>query len=232
MVTLTHRSRSRSEGSLLPISTPTTSSGSPFRSCGIAIASLLLLGGGAGATVSYLSGRGLEGLSPAIGETVRREASVVEPDVQLVAQPTPAKPAAAALTATPSGCRDSASRCAEWAKAGECARNAVFMHKECIASCGLCDTATPISPQHSPSDNLSSPSARPTTATATLAATATPATAMQQVAVQADGKHELRCYAWAAGGECEKNPAYMREKCKDACVHRSFLKDRREKEEA
>ena len=55
---------------------------------------------------------------------------------------------------------------------------------------------------------------------------------MQQVAVQVDGKHELRCYAWAAGGECEKNPAYMREKCKDACVHRSGLKDRREKEEA
>ena len=87
------------------------------------------------------------------------------------------------------GCHDTAKRCEEWAAQGECKRNESFMHKQCAASCGTCDK------QHEPA-------------------------ASPQVSPRRDpvnNQQELRCYAWAMAGECQKNPAYMHRTCKDAC---------------
>ena len=46
--------------------------------------------------------------------------------------------AEAGVAAAAIECRDSNSRCPDWAKAGECARNQGFMRANCPLSCDLC----------------------------------------------------------------------------------------------
>ena len=110
----------------------------------------------------------------------------------------------------PNPCQDKASRCGEWATAGECTRNPRFMQKECAASCGTCGTSE--EQQRQPAQR--EPSMMPQS----------PKDAEHDQAKQALGQ-ELRCHAWAASGECVKNPAYMRDKCRDACARPPKMKE-------
>ena len=46
------------------------------------------------------------------------------------------------FTVHTSECADGHANCSAWAAHGECGSNAVYMRKECRASCGGCDAAT------------------------------------------------------------------------------------------
>lgn len=186
---LMHRSRSRTSfdsSPILPLSAPPTTSAVDGRACGIVVVSLLLLGGGAGLCMARLGG-GAAAAEPtreasrALGEQpVESVASAAAPVLAAQSEP-------AAETAT---CRDTASRCDEWAREGECARNAGFMHSKCCASCSARGVPPP------PEATLSK-----------ARSTSTPPHYSQ----------EVRCWSWALHGECEKNSQYMRSKCRDAC---------------
>ncbi len=99
---------------------------------------------------------------------------------------------AADAAATAMWCSDAEDvPCAAWAEAGECERNPAYMLATCAASCG-CPTAG---------------GAAATAAAAT--ATSTPDCA--------DRDKTGACAHWAASGECEANPAYMKLRCAASC---------------
>mmetsp|Transcript_63135 Transcript_63135/g.104974 ORF Transcript_63135/g.104974 Transcript_63135/m.104974 type:complete len:459 (+) Transcript_63135:120-1496(+) len=82
-------------------------------------------------------------------------------------------------------------RCAQWAETGECSRNPHFMLRECARACGKC------------TGRLQVPSAL---------ASAKP--------FQADPGCEDKssfCGEWAAIGECDSNPNYMKFNCRVTC---------------
>ena len=173
-------------------------------------------------------GGGLGALGSSEGEAVATSNYSEEPTL---------KPAG---TAQAKYCRDKASRCTEWASAGECTRNPTFMHKECAASCGTCllvlnsgdaghEPSAPTRQPPASTTSASQPSGSPSSARPSErepSMPSPPVDAAHQKAKQALNQ-ELRCHAWAASGECERNPGYMRDRCREACA-----KTRREKEEA
>ena len=123
--TLVNRSRSRTDDSLLPISAPQSSGSS--RAYTVAFAATLLFGAGV-ACVTLLPP------SRTVGEVVERAGAVdMAPNTDTIV-----RRLEAAIPNGSSSCRDTSGRCADWAKAGECERNSLFMHKECAASCGRC----------------------------------------------------------------------------------------------
>lgn len=194
-----NRTRNKSYDALLPISAPPASSSSPFKYAGIALASLLLLGCGAAVTVRNSVG----GASSAAVREVSSHATTVEAvGRKLAAVEDPefldgAVPAKAVVAPAAAPCQDTAKRCGEWTAQGECQRNPQFMHKECAASCGMCEGGSAVLQQ--PASAL--------TAMSPPAGNRTPVVNQQ----------ELKCFAWAMAGECQKNPAYMHATCKDAC---------------
>lgn len=220
MVNLVHRSRSKNELSLLPISAPASSDASPLRYYGLVVAFLLLLAGGACAAVASTRAPG-GAASPVEGEVAMSLHSPNSPN-ESVLQPTLLEPATAAatevITSPPPAkpCKDSNGRCPQWAREGECARNEGFMHRECAASCGTCG------------QQLATPQPRKASAPAGAEPPKRDARAAADPHNVVLNKQEVRCYAWAAQGECEKNPTYMRDKCKDACSHSASTRDKEE----
>ncbi|KAL1528796.1 hypothetical protein AB1Y20_010121 [Prymnesium parvum] len=82
-----------------------------------------------------------------------------------------------------------ASHCAAWAAAGECARNAAFMHESCRRSCGVCAAAP---------------------------ASCDGAQGSVQLAEACADEHES-CSEWALQEECAKNPVFMEASCRASC---------------
>ena len=101
--------------------------------------------------------------------------------------------AVAAAPAAPTPCRDKNDRCADWASAGECVKNAAYMEGRCPRSCNLCQP----------------PGAEPKeTASAQSAAT--------DLALRLADESK-QCPTWAASGECTRNQVYMAKSCARSC---------------
>jgi hypothetical protein len=216
MASLIRRNRS-SEQFELPLSAPPPSSYaacSTFPSaqrCGTALVATLLIAG------TYCS------LGPfARAAAVTRDASMRD-EALIEAQAVLDKVAVSPAKESPP-CQDVASRCAEWAAAGECVRNTDFMHRRCAYSCGTCgmDIAEPepktkqqpqtqfplkIEPQQQQQPAAQSPQQT------------------QQTQPAPSRKEPSACPKWAAAGECEKNKAYMLDKCKETCAERQRGKE-------
>mmetsp|Transcript_82039 Transcript_82039/g.171722 ORF Transcript_82039/g.171722 Transcript_82039/m.171722 type:complete len:467 (-) Transcript_82039:78-1478(-) len=96
----------------------------------------------------------------------------------------------------PSGgtCIDSESSCSGWAQNGECRRNPNYMKVKCCRSC-----------QNGQAGSVP----------AVPAAPAQPAGAGSAAADCSDASSS--CGAWAAAGECNKNPDWMKGNCKVSC---------------
>jgi hypothetical protein len=86
---------------------------------------------------------------------------------------------------------DSRTSCAKWAENGECTKNAKWMVPNCMASC--CDTCTRASDGCPVVKKLCSDD--------------------YEVTAEDQGK----CAAWAAKGECTKNPRFMNKNCSKSC---------------
>lgn len=77
------------------------------------------------------------GLCDDLGRVERTQVEVsVSPAMPMSVQPSPV-PMAASSSAK--GCYDIHPRCAEFVAAGECTRNAHYMHAKCAASCDACE---------------------------------------------------------------------------------------------
>lgn len=87
-------------------------------------------------------------------------------------------------------CRDTESECAEWAAAGECEKNAPFMNASCQRSCSLCPTV--------------------------LGGQGSQTPRMEAQQRRCEDKSSF-CGQWAAVGECDSNPGYMRVNCPVTC---------------
>ena len=90
-------------------------------------------------------------------------------------------------------CRDAEDvPCAEWAEAGECKTNPAYMHAMCAVSCGC-----------------PAPTASGSAAIVAAASTSAPDCV--------DRDKTGACTHWAASGECEANPSYMKLRCAASC---------------
>ncbi|KOO28497.1 protein tyr-4 [Chrysochromulina tobinii] len=105
----------------------------------------------------------------------------------------PAGRAVSAAPAAPTPCRDKNDRCADWASAGECVKNAAYMEGRCPRSCNLCQP-----PDAEPNETASAQSA-----------------ATDQALRLAD--ESKQCPTWAASGECTRNQVYMAKSCARSC---------------
>ena len=87
---------------------------------------------------------------------------------------------------------DSSESCEGWAQAGECDANAPYMHMECAHACKLCGAAAP--------------------------RTAASPAGGGFVADLACVDKSSYCGQWAAVGECDSNPGYMKANCRVTCA--------------
>jgi len=87
--------------------------------------------------------------------------------------------------------------CQKWARAGECTRNAAFMHGACPQSCNKCPP--PEQQQHAAQQQPPPKAAAPSDGA--------------EKCVDINGS----CTAWAKAGECENNPGFMGRSCKRSC---------------
>jgi len=86
---------------------------------------------------------------------------------------------------TSGNCNDDNEQCNAWAGVGECEKNPAYMHDKCKSSCNVC-------PQSGP---------------ASQGSTSQPSSGCRD--------DNGQCGAWAADGECTKNPQYMSLNCKN-----------------
>ena len=98
---------------------------------------------------------------------------------------------ASAVNATASAltCRDLDSGCPGWAALDECRKNPIYMNHSCPRSCGLCPSLLGSTPQ-----DLRAAGRR----------------------ASCEDKSSF-CGQWAAVGECDSNPLYMRTNCPVTC---------------
>lgn len=85
-------------------------------------------------------------------------------------------------------CRDKSAKCGTWAATGECSKNAKYMLDACPMSCGACSDSGGLPTATTAAPNSSGSDTSP------------------------------RCAAWAAQGECSRNPRYMNANCQHACA--------------
>ena len=113
--------------------------------------------------------------------------------------------------------------CAFWAANGECENNPVFMLTSCSKSCGCRDVPPELTQQIEAArraaaggDGSSSGAADGATSEAAGgAASGTGGGGGDPACVDRDKTGA--CATWAASGECEKNPAFMKLKCAASC---------------
>ena len=174
------------------------------------------------------------GLCP--GDTPVKTTPAPEPEPTPVA--TPANRAETFLT--PSSCKDNVEACAEWAKAGECARNQKFMHSQCPKSCGACAPVDEVAAKKELRKEIEAAKLKRRAAAldakdedddddsvkkgnvkkgnvkkgkpAQLALDKSPASG-KPVCIDANP----RCTEWAKSGECESNKPFMRSNCMKSC---------------
>jgi hypothetical protein len=191
--------KSRSEELILPVAAPTPCRTCPRTTC---VATVVFLALCTSAALLALATR------------LRTEAASM-PDV--LDSAVVEAPRDATLASPP--CGDHADRCSEWAAHGECQRNPRFMQKECAASCGVCGLlsqtrgAAAGAQLPGPSTPAVSPPKQDAPARSQPAPTKAPAQAEPQKREEAP-----ICATWAASGECERNPQYMQDKCRETCA--------------
>ena len=98
------------------------------------------------------------------------------------------------VTKTSLACRDAENACGGWADAGECQRNPNFMNVSCKRSCGICSSIL-----GGGAFGISGGGA-----------------AASGQRKSCDDKSSF-CGQWAAVGECDSNPTYMRSQCPVTC---------------
>ncbi|XP_039255044.2 uncharacterized protein LOC120331930 [Styela clava] len=118
-----------------------------------------------------------------------------------------------ATTTNPVPCTDMEESCSTWAADGECQKSPDIMLALCKKSCKACTTKPP-------GTTISPNTTKPTTTTTTTTKTATtttrrPTTTTNPPEVCLDENHS--CSYWASIGECERNPGYMKDKCRKSC---------------
>lgn len=134
----------------------------------------------------------------------------------------------------PSSCADQSQHCASWAQQGECDKNAAYMLLSCARSCKACapggsaresgraaDAAAGAGAggreaERSVAEAAAAAAAAATSASSAAAAAAAAAAASSAAAFVCSDEDES-CALWAAGGECEQNPMYMRASCPLSC---------------
>ena len=99
-------------------------------------------------------------------------------------------------------CADEDESCAQWARDGECGKNAAFMTQQCAASCGTCGEAA----ASAPGRQLYTPPRTPRTRGSCA------------------DEAEYGCAARAAGGECDSDKANMLYRCPRACGVCGFIR--------
>jgi hypothetical protein len=141
-------------------------------------------------------------------------AATVRPAPAAAARPAPAaaaKPTPAAASA-PSGPRP-VQACAEWAAAGECQANPDYMRTQCLLACQKVGAAPAATAKPAPAATV-----RPAPAAAARPAPAAAAKPTPAAASAPSGPRPVQaCAEWAAAGECQANPDYMRTQCLLAC---------------
>ena len=100
--------------------------------------------------------------------------------------------------------------CKQWARAGECTRNAAFMHGACPESCNKCPP--PEQQQQQQQQQRQQKQQQQ----------ATQRQPMPKAKVPSDGDEKCvdlngSCRVWANAGECESNPGFMGRSCKRSC---------------
>jgi hypothetical protein len=114
-------------------------------------------------------------------------------------------------------CADNDNQCAYWVKKGECERNPKYMLKNCQKGCKVCSCKKGPSPEYTACKNAEKtcnekfPPDKRVAANAEVCKTADNQTIFDCLD---SGKH---CAYWKSQGECEKNPNYMKAKCKKTC---------------
>jgi hypothetical protein len=103
--------------------------------------------------------------------------------------------------------------CAEWAAAGECQANPDYMRTQCLLACQKVGAAPAATAKPAPAATV-----RPAPAAAARPAPAAAAKPTPAAASAPSGPRPVQaCAEWAAAGECQANPDYMRTQCLLAC---------------
>ncbi|KAG8460122.1 hypothetical protein KFE25_014267 [Diacronema lutheri] len=104
-------------------------------------------------------------------------------------------------------CVDLSPDCTAWQRGGECGFDPAYMHAHCAKSCGSCARAD---------FDGARASAAATAAAATAAAAAAAAASVAGGGARCRDK-AASCPLWAASGECDVNPGYMKLSCAKSC---------------
>ena len=114
-------------------------------------------------------------------------------------------------------CIDTQPQCQEWAAAGECSANPIYLLENCPHACGICsqmkDTERHLGLKQEVAGNLE-----------IMSKTMGILYKAKQYVAGVDKKHLNNCFYrnklcgfWAATGECESNPDHLRLWCAPAC---------------
>lgn len=114
-------------------------------------------------------------------------------------------------------CIDTQPQCQEWAAAGECSANPVYLSENCPHACGICsqmkDTERHLGLKQEVAGDLE-----------IMAKTVDVLLKAKQYVAGVEKKHLNNCFYrnklcgfWAATGECESNPDHLRLWCAPAC---------------
>ena len=114
-------------------------------------------------------------------------------------------------------CIDTQPQCQEWAAAGECSANPIYLLENCPHACGVCsqmkDTERHLGLKQEVAGNLE-----------IMSKTMGILYKAKQYVAGVDKKHLNNCFYrnklcgfWAATGECESNPDHLRLWCAPAC---------------
>ena len=114
-------------------------------------------------------------------------------------------------------CIDSQPQCQEWAAAGECSANPVYLSENCPHACGICsqmkDTERHLGLKQEVAGDLE-----------IMSKTMDILYKARQYVASVDRQHLNNCFYrnklcgfWAATGECESNPDHLRLWCAPAC---------------
>lgn len=101
---------------------------------------------------------------------------------------------------------DVSPRCAGWASAGECTRNPAFMGTTCARSCAMRAMSEPKPAREEDAQARPGPGK------------GVPQPADPPASLRPLEDRDARCTTWAAGGECDRNQAYMSSHCANSCA--------------
>jgi thiol-disulfide isomerase/thioredoxin len=124
--------------------------------------------------------------------------------VLIVGQPVLGRPEVVPPNQAPRPCGDDDEGCMNWAAAGECDANPLFMRQTCRKSCGVPPCPRVVLPKKED---------YPMNLESMERAQLSPA----DQAPQPCGDDDEGCASWAANGECDVNTAFMHHRCRKSC---------------